>query len=144
MMKAAVVTDTAYRQLKPTNTSAKGKIQFNALSDRLDIPLPCRLAEEGFPIYRLLEQRRMHASIAKFPNDKIYDGMLRNGPEMYRPLESVRPGMREALINILAKSAKRPPSPSVFLSMSTLSSAKSSGSFMHISRAQTSKWQTMS
>lgn len=47
------------RQLKPVNTCSTGKLQFNAFSERLDIPLPCRLVREGFPYVSLKEQQRM-------------------------------------------------------------------------------------
>lgn len=89
------------RQLKPTNTSAKEKIQFNAYSNRLDIALPCRLVREGFPCYRLREQRRMHTTIASFPNNKFYDGELRNGPGTSKVLDAVKPGLQCQLEMIL-------------------------------------------
>lgn len=92
------------KQLQPTNTSAKGKVVFNTFSDRLDIALPVRLVREGFPCYRLLEQRRMHSSIAAFPNDVIYSGTLRNGPGMDDTLEQRKPGFSSVLSGILLQS----------------------------------------
>ncbi|KAK5119587.1 hypothetical protein LTR85_007416 [Meristemomyces frigidus] len=90
------------RQLKPTNTSSTGKVQFNAYSDRLDIALPCRLVREGFPCFRLLEQRRMHWVIASFPNVNFYEGNLRDGPGANSRLNDIKPGFRRQLSRILA------------------------------------------
>lgn len=92
------------KQLQPTNTSSKGEVVFNAFRDRLDISLPVRLMREGFPCYRLVEQRRMHASLAAYPNHKIYDDMLRNGPGTSDDLESRKPGLAETLSEILLQS----------------------------------------
>ncbi|KAK4548272.1 hypothetical protein LTR36_010142 [Oleoguttula mirabilis] len=90
------------RQLKPTNTSSKDKVQFNAYSDRLDVALPCRLVREGFPCFRLLEQRRMHWVVASFPNANFYDGKLRNGPGANERLDDIKPGFKRQLEMILA------------------------------------------
>ncbi|KAK5167170.1 uncharacterized protein LTR77_007900 [Saxophila tyrrhenica] len=90
------------KQLLPTNTSAKGRTQYNYFSDRLDIPLPNRLEQEGFPCFRLLEQRRMHEAISAFPNAIVYNGKLRNGPGMDVSLETHMPGLRQTLLDILA------------------------------------------
>ena len=89
------------RQLKPTNTCAKDRVQFNAYNDRLDIALPCRLVKEGFPVFRLLEQRRMHHTISAFPNINFYEGGLRNGPNTNNMLERVKPGLQYQLEMIL-------------------------------------------
>ncbi|EMC93486.1 hypothetical protein BAUCODRAFT_243573 [Baudoinia panamericana UAMH 10762] len=91
------------KQLKPTNTSSKKNDRYNAFSDRLDISLPCRLVRQGFPHFRLLEQRRMNAAIAAFPNRAFYDGLLRDGPKALRPLEPVMLGLHAVLKGILQK-----------------------------------------
>jgi len=98
------------RQLPPTNTSAKGKkVQFNAFNNRLDIPLPSRLAREGFPCVRLLEQRRMHNTLADFPNREVYEGKLRNGPGTGGTLdESELPGFGNVLLDIQAQDKSDP------------------------------------
>ena len=44
----------------------------------------------------------MHEIIARFPNDNIYDGKLRNGPHMDAELDVKFAGLRQALINIQA------------------------------------------
>lgn len=103
MLLQSCLADTLDRQLLPTNTSAKGKTQFNYFSDRLDIALPNRLEREGFPCHRLLEQRRMHEAISAFPNTIIYDGKLRDGPGMDVSLETHMPGLRQTLIDILGE-----------------------------------------
>lgn len=43
---------------------------MNPFSGRLDIPLPCRLVNEGFPCVRLIEQRRMVGS-AKLEDHEV-------------------------------------------------------------------------
>ncbi|KAK1810468.1 hypothetical protein LTR12_015158 [Friedmanniomyces endolithicus] len=91
------------KQLKPTNTCSRGRINFNAFNDRLDIPLPCRLVEEGFPHYRLLEQRRMHQVLPRFPNREFYKGKLRDGAGTDLPLEAKLPGLSKALKAIVAE-----------------------------------------
>ncbi|KAK3626304.1 hypothetical protein LTR56_019881 [Elasticomyces elasticus] len=96
------------KQLKPTNTCANGKVDFNAFNHRLDIPLPCRLVEEGFPHYRLLEQRRMHKSISRFPNNEFYNGKLRNGPGMSEPLDRDFPRLGDVLKSIVAEGGSMP------------------------------------
>lgn len=92
------------KQLQPVNTSAKGKVKFNYFSDRLNISLLARLVREGFPHHRLLEQRRMHSSIAAFPNRTIYGGLLRNGPGTDVVLEMRLPGFWKALSEIIVQS----------------------------------------
>jgi senataxin len=47
------------RQLEPTNTSAKGNVQFNPFHERSNIPLLSRMKREGFPCVELVEQHRM-------------------------------------------------------------------------------------
>lgn len=94
-------TDFMRRQLQPTNTSAKGAVQFNYFSDRLDIALPTRLEKEGFPCYHLAEQRRMHEVIMAFPNRTVYQGQLRAGPGMDAPLDQQMFGLRSVLSSIL-------------------------------------------
>ncbi len=89
--------------MKPTNTCSRGKINFNAFNDRLDIPLPCRLVEEGFPHYRLLEQRRMHQVLSRFPNREFYKGKLRDGAGTDLPLDARLPGLSKALKTIVAE-----------------------------------------
>lgn len=86
------------KQLTPTNTSAKGKIQFNAFCSRLNIPLPCRLVREGFPCFRLREQHRMHSTISAFPNTSFYEGQLRDGPTTNNDLDV---GIKTVLQQIL-------------------------------------------
>ncbi|KAK4888950.1 hypothetical protein LTR27_012230 [Elasticomyces elasticus] len=92
------------KQLKPTNTCSTGKVKFNAFNHRLDIPLPCRLVEEGFPHYPLREQRRMHESISRFPNREFYKGKLRDGPGTNLPLDLKFPGLSMTLKSIVAQS----------------------------------------
>ncbi|KJY02467.1 hypothetical protein TI39_contig50g00005 [Zymoseptoria brevis] len=100
------------RQLQPTNTCIRDHnrdtgvhTQYNAYFDRLDISLPCRLVAEGFPFVRLKEQRRMHKCLSDFPNRKVYNGELRDGPGMDKSLEAVRPGLLAVLTDIIAGSA---------------------------------------
>lgn len=76
-------------------------MQFNAYNDRLDISLPCRLAREQFPCFRLLEQRRMHHTISGFPNINFYDGGLRNGPNTNNVLDRIKSGLQHQLEMIL-------------------------------------------
>lgn len=97
------------KQLKPTNTSSKGDVVFNAFSARLNISLPARLVNENFQCHRLVEQRRMHESLASFPNEKIYGGLLRNGPGMDDVLESRKPGLWKVLSAILLQSSSLKP-----------------------------------
>lgn len=66
------------------------------------MPLPTRLVQEGFPCYYLREQRRMHEAISSFPNRKIYDGRLRDGPGMDSALDAYIPGLRDTLEIIVA------------------------------------------
>ncbi|KAK3680639.1 hypothetical protein LTR37_021127 [Vermiconidia calcicola] len=96
------------KQLQPPNTSAKGETQFNYFSDRLDIPLPNRLVQEGYPCHFLLEQRRMHSAISSFPNRKIYGGKLRNGPDMNVTINEQMPGLRNVLVDIIAEEITNP------------------------------------
>ena len=94
------------RQLPPPNTSAKDRkanAMFNYFYERLDMPLPNRLVEEGFPCYYLVEQRHMHRTISDFPNRKIYGGKLRDGPGMDISLEEQMPGLPEVLRNIIMR-----------------------------------------
>ncbi|KAK0260293.1 hypothetical protein LTS09_005109 [Friedmanniomyces endolithicus] len=91
------------KQLKPTNTCSRGKINFNAFNDRLDIPLPCRLVDEGFPHYRLLEQRRMHQDLSRFPNREFYKGKLRDGAGTDLSLDARLPGLSKALKTVVAE-----------------------------------------
>ncbi len=97
--------DIKNRQLLPTNTSSRGRTQYNYYSDRLDIPLPNRLEMEGFPCHRLLEQRRMHEAISAFPNTIVYEGKLRDGPGMDVSLEAHMPGLREVLLDIVSSAS---------------------------------------
>lgn len=97
------------KQLQPTNTSSKGAVVFNPFSARLNISLPVRLVGEGFPCYRLVEQRRMHSSLAAFPNHKIYNDLLRNGPGMNDNLEMRKPGFAKVLSKILLQSRSLTP-----------------------------------
>ncbi|KAK3654018.1 hypothetical protein LTR56_003453 [Elasticomyces elasticus] len=91
------------KQLKPTNTCSTGKVNFNAFNHRLDIPLPCRLVEEGFPHYPLREQRRMHESISRFPNREFYNNKLRDGPGTDLPLDLKFPRLSATLKSIVAQ-----------------------------------------
>lgn len=47
----------------------------------------------------------MHASIAAFPNQKIYSGLLRNGPGMDDPLEARKRGFWKVLSEIILQSS---------------------------------------
>ncbi|KAF2774488.1 hypothetical protein EJ03DRAFT_347084 [Teratosphaeria nubilosa] len=90
------------KQLRPTNTCSRGAVTFNAFNHRLNIDLPSRLVREGFPVYRLLEQRRMHRAISAFPNRHIYNSKLRDGPGTDADLDEKFPGLKQVLINIQA------------------------------------------
>lgn len=50
---------TCNSQLKPTNTTSKGKLVFGQFTEQLDISLPTRLLNNGFPYVYLKEQQRM-------------------------------------------------------------------------------------
>ena len=60
------------RQLEPTNTCAKGRVQFNPFNERLNIPLLSRLKREGFPCVELVEQHRMNHHISAWPSKNFY------------------------------------------------------------------------
>ncbi|KAH9833625.1 AAA domain, partial [Teratosphaeria destructans] len=90
------------KQLRPTNTCSRGTVTFNAFNDRLNIDLPSRLVREGFPVYHLLEQRRMHRAISAFPNRHVYNNKLRDGPGTDAGLDEKLPGLKQVLINIQA------------------------------------------
>ena len=89
--------------MKPVNTCYKNRIQYTPFAERLDIALPTRLIRQGFPCYRLKEQRRMHPALSAFPRDYIYSGGLRDAPETHRPLDETMPGLREILTDIVAE-----------------------------------------
>lgn len=95
-------TDKQPRQLSPVNTCSKDKLVFNPFLDRLNIALPRRLIREGFPYFVLREQRRMNECIAAFPNQEIYHGELRNGPEAKSRLNDRKPGLARVLTDIIS------------------------------------------
>ncbi|KAF2725750.1 hypothetical protein K431DRAFT_299492 [Polychaeton citri CBS 116435] len=96
------------KQLKPTNVSSRGDLEFNPWNDRLELPLPVRLAEQGFPIIELKEQMRMHRAIADFPNRMFYDSRLRNGVGTNRTLATAMPGLHMMLMSIMAPTITDP------------------------------------
>jgi superfamily I DNA and/or RNA helicase len=75
---------------------------FNYYRDRLDITLPSRLVQEGFPVHILSEQRRMHPVLARFPADHIYPGKLKSAPGRNISINEQMPGLREVLVDIIA------------------------------------------
>lgn len=82
--------------------SSKSDAVFNPFNERIDNPLPCRLIREGFPYFRLREQRRMNEQIAAFANHEIYDNELRNGPGTNVRLGELKFGLRTVLADIIA------------------------------------------
>ena len=82
---------------------SKGKLHFNIYNDRLNLPLPLRLINEGFPHTSLKEQQHMHPCLSKFPNEEFYNGKLRDGPRIKVELDQVQPGLTKMLHGIIAK-----------------------------------------
>lgn len=90
------------RQLEPTNTSAKGKVEFNPFSGRLSLPFLTRLKRQGFPCVELKEQHRMSYHISRWPSATFYpDGAMRDGPGTFKTLKSTQPGLFACLKGIL-------------------------------------------
>lgn len=89
------------RQLEPTNTCAKGRVQFNPFSERLNIPLLSRLKREGFPCVELVEQHRMSHHISSWPSKNFYGSGMRDGEGTKGTLADKQPGLFACLKSIL-------------------------------------------
>lgn len=89
--------------MKPINTCFTNRAQYTPFAGCLDVALPTRLIRQGFPVFRLEEQRRMHPALTAFPRDYIYNGRFRDAPEMLKPLDDTMPGLRSVLTDIIAE-----------------------------------------
>ncbi|GIZ43784.1 hypothetical protein CKM354_000699800 [Cercospora kikuchii] len=91
------------RQLEPTDTSAKGRVQFSLFPGRSSMPFATRLKKEGHACVELLEQHRMSVRIADWPFTNFYPPGMRSSPKTYRTLREKLPGLRVCLAKTLGK-----------------------------------------
>ncbi|USW54916.1 Putative P-loop containing nucleoside triphosphate hydrolase, DNA2/NAM7 helicase, helicase [Septoria linicola] len=91
------------RQLEPTDTSAKGRVQFNPFPGRITMPFASRLKSQGHPCVELLEQHRMSSCIAAWPFNAFYPPGMRSSASTRRTLAEKYPGLRRCLAKTLGR-----------------------------------------
>lgn len=99
-LSVGVVGGGDEHQPRPVFTGSQGATQFNEYRRRLEVSLPSRLVEEGFPTGELIIQRRSHPALTQFLKSRIYP-RLEDHPSTDGPLEVTLAGMRMVIAKAL-------------------------------------------